>query len=481
VTTFNRPEMLRALLDDLHHQGDGIDLRVDVYDDGSSADYGFVQQYQSVTYHRRRFNGGKPEFWQLMQYVLDRIRSVHADYYINLQDDVRLVPQFFRRAMAQFAAIQDQHKICLNLHVDPRRAGRECWTRVAPIERRFGSAQFWQTQWCDLLFIAERRFFEALDFRVQPVSRARWEKLPELSSGVGEQWSWRLHRAGYHLYQVRDSLVKHGEHPSQLHRSPLKPDGSQRVLGGIATIPERTAALTRSVRSILPQLDELHVYLNGFSSVPAFLQRERVHCYLSQDYAGDLSDAGKFWAVAAHPGYFFALDDDLLYPPDYVSLLIEKLDFYERQAVLGLHGIRLRPPVKSYFRDRDVIHFASELTTDTPVHLLGTGTVAFHGDTIRLGRGDFPGPHMADIWLALAAHRQRIGMRAIARPAGWLRPIPTRDSLFQRFRGNDEIQTTAVQAIEHWTLWAGVHEADLLHSEAHSTEQRSPLAAGEYP
>ena len=41
-----------------------------------------------------------------------------------------------------------------------------------------------------------------------------------------------------------------------------------KTIGAMATIPEREHVLPHSVASILPQVDELFVYLNGFEHTP---------------------------------------------------------------------------------------------------------------------------------------------------------------------------------------------------------------------
>ncbi|WP_422824221.1 glycosyltransferase [Xenorhabdus thailandensis] len=37
-------------------------------------------------------------------------------------------------------------------------------------------------------------------------------------------------------------------------------------------------------------------------------------------------------------GYLFTLDDDLIYPPDYIEKLIEKIEKYERNVFICVHG-----------------------------------------------------------------------------------------------------------------------------------------------
>ena len=56
----------------------------------------------------------------------------------------------------------------------------------------------------------------------------------------------------------------------------------------MATMPPRLPALEESIPRILPQCDELHIYLSDFEQVPEFLIHEKITLYRSQDHYGDL-------------------------------------------------------------------------------------------------------------------------------------------------------------------------------------------------
>jgi len=58
----------------------------------------------------------------------------------------------------------------------------------------------------------------------------------------------------------------------------------------MATMPSRVNSLFETVKSLLPQVTELHVYLNEFDNVPAFLSNPKIKVYRSQDEVGDLGD-----------------------------------------------------------------------------------------------------------------------------------------------------------------------------------------------
>lgn len=219
------------------------------------------------------------------------------------------------------------------------------------------------------------------------------------------------------------------------------------VRAGMASVPARVDQLALAVRSIVEQVDALHVYLNGYDEVPAFLNHPKIHVSRSQDH-GDLRDTGKFWSLrCADYDYYFSLDDDIVYPPNYVSTLVAKIEQYERKAVVGVHGADLLPEVTSYIRDRDVVHCLMANESDRAVDIIGTGTAAFHKDTLKIGLEDFQMHGMTDVWFSLAAFHQRVPCIAVQRRANWLMVLEVADTLYEEAAKDDTAQTAAVQVM----------------------------------
>src|SRR5690606_1026085 len=128
--------------------------------------------------------------------------------------------------------------------------------------------------------------------------------------------------------------------------------------------------------SIVDQVDRLYVYLNGYESVPAYLNSDKITVYRSDDH-GDIADNGKFFGLRNHrSGVFFAMDDDLVYPQDYVARMIEALDSIDHAGVVGVHGV-FYPSAPSSFLQRKLVHYEAANPHLRPVSLLGTGTIAF--------------------------------------------------------------------------------------------------------
>ena len=466
ITTYQRPLLLLELLHDFERE-DVNDLDVRVYDDASSLDYSApaeVIRRNGWVYRRAAVNHGKQKYWRWITSIYQDLKALDEEtLVVFLQDDVRLCKNFFGRADAIWQAIDHSKKATLNLLIDSQRENSTCWTRFRP--RRTGTC--WNTQWVDQIFVADRNFFTALDYAVPEVPADRWNQGETLSSGVGQGLSVKLNKKGWKMFRVDQSLVAHVDGPSVMNQKlrskeymttlrfvdgdvELKRiDTPPMISASIATIPNRQALLERVVRSLLPQVDRLNVYLNDYDRVPGFLQHAKIITELSSTH-GNRSDAGKFFWTDLPHGYVLTCDDDIIYPSDYVDRTIAAIERYQRRAVVGYHGILLNPKVTSYYRDRTVLHFSQAIETDTYVHIVGTGCCAWHTSSLRYSHQDFKSPEMADIWFALACQRQRVPMITATREKGWLEAMQAGDTIYNRYKNKDGMQTEAINNVSQW-------------------------------
>jgi SAM-dependent methyltransferase len=238
-----------------------------------------------------------------------------------------------------------------------------------------------------------------------------------------------------------------------------RPEAPRRepVTASLASIPSREGMLLEVVRKLLPQVDQLNVYLNGYSQVPGWLRVSKLTVARSQDH-GDRGDAGKFFWADSVRGYHLTCDDDLDYPSDYAMRLVRDIEALHRRAVISYHGVRLREGFSTYYSpaDREVFHFAEPLQDWLGVHLGGTGVMGYHSSTLRVHPGDFQQPNMADVWLGLLAQQQKVPIVTPPRAAGWLRDLGSQDSIFSRGsagEGTAELQTRVIKAQMPWRIF----------------------------
>ncbi|MGG5171542.1 FkbM family methyltransferase [Pseudarthrobacter sp. J1738] len=191
---------------------------------------------------------------------------------------------------------------------------------------------------------------------------------------------------------------------------------------GIATMPGREPGLRTVINSLLPQADEIFVYLNGMDEVPTGIVHDsRVRFFTGPDYG----DRGKFLFVEDFTGYYLTCDDDIEYPDFYVDYMIDGIERYGRKAIVGWHGSIFGPDFEDYYNSkyRQVLSFSTLRGKDTPVHLLGTGIAGFHTSTMPVLFEDFEYPNMADAFLARKAQQLKVPMVVLRHERGWAIPI----------------------------------------------------------
>lgn len=237
---------------------------------------------------------------------------------------------------------------------------------------------------------------------------------------------------------------------------------SSRVVACMATYPPRYDMALRTMQTFgQKQVDELYLYVNDAGTrrdSPSWLGREPSNATvtLASNANGNLGDVGKFYHLnhVSPDTTVLLIDDDIEYPDGYAGRMACHVSEYDGRYVVGVHGCDIETLCTSYYGDGQTNkkHFAARVPYPRPVHLLGTGTVAFRrallsGLTLR----DFPTQNMADLWLAAYCQKEEIGMVMVEREAGWLSPYPTPDDgIYERYK-NDDIAQTFIATSVTWT------------------------------
>jgi glycosyltransferase involved in cell wall biosynthesis len=223
-----------------------------------------------------------------------------------------------------------------------------------------------------------------------------------------------------------------------------------RVIFSLATIPEREEALADTIRSIIPYCDEVCVYCNGWLDTPNFLHNHyRITIYRSQEEkTGDIGDVGKFYGLQNKEGYCFTADDDLIYPRDYVSLMIQGIKKYNTPVTV--HGkIFKPPPIESYHGGSIIKNFRcqGEVEEDRSIHIPGTGCFAYHTDTVKFDADQFKHINMSDIYAGITIHKKGLRIWVLAHRDNFLiesTKVDYEKSIWYKNYLNDPIQTKLI-------------------------------------
>jgi hypothetical protein len=445
ITTCRRAESLEKILKNLEREQDKYDLDFFIVDDGI-------------------LQNGKKNYWKTINLLWNNVRGKRFDYFIQLPDDVSWEGRLIERAIDQWTHINDPKKICLNLFSDGLRSGKTCWTNYWPVIKSFGTNRYLKTQWVDMIFICENKFFEQLDWTIQPVPLSRWIVNPDLSSGVGQQISCRLHQKNWSLYQVSESLLEHSGHESRMNpglriREPMVAKSLPFVFAGMASIPDREGQMKKAISGIISYVDRLFLFLNDYAQVPAWLYaHENITVFLGKTENLNIGDGGKFFglnSIRENDFYYFTLDDDLLYPPDYVWKMIRKIDQFDRKAIVGCGGYIMNSFVNHFYNDRQTSwHISMKNNEDRPVQILHTGLSAWHSSALDFQPDQCRKANMSDLWLALAAQKNNVPRILIQRPPDWVinQPNPEAKTIFGRYRNNCQEQTDIFNSLQDWKL-----------------------------
>lgn len=221
ITTYKRDEELKRLLDQINSYIGRYDFTIWVYSDGEKLSLRHSNYPNVYFLGETNRHAGKEEFWRIWDTLFSKFNfnycKLITDYCFFIQDDTELKDNFFDEAIRIWGNINDDKKIALQLLADENRKGKSCWIPFKVKEYD----EYYHTQWVDCNFMCEPLLIEALEYKINPIDKNRF-KNKNKSSGVGEQISSRLHRIGLNMYQVKETLLIHGDHKSYMNEEERK-------------------------------------------------------------------------------------------------------------------------------------------------------------------------------------------------------------------------------------------------------------------
>lgn len=155
----------------------------------------------------------------------------------------------------------------------------------------------------------------------------------------------------------------------------------------MATFPPRRKIMMDVVQRIAPQVDEMFICLNEYSEIPGELADFGNVTAMIPDR--DMKDVGKFAFDAAPDDVVFTVDDDILYPPDYVKTVMEQA----KQVELEVNTIGYQGNAWVFKKQQDKFAWRNFLFFNACPKILGA-TVLGSGTACMLGRNM---PSVADL------------------------------------------------------------------------------------
>lgn len=227
----------------------------------------------------------------------------------------------------------------------------------------------------------------------------------------------------------------------------------------MATFPPRINALRQSIPSLMNQVSHLHIFCNNYScedwaQIQDLLRLPNVSFYDGNKVThSNIGALGKVIFCHTWESYIFTVDDDFVYPYDYVKKSIQHLESYANKAVITYHGQSNRKPCKSYYNDLLFRNTSIRaLPDDVRCEIPGTGVMAFHADIFKdqpLNMGEFMYTNMLDLLFGIALNRRHIPAYIASHKANWIR-------VAEGFRDPDN------------SIWIVNRHSDGLHTEIYN-------------
>lgn len=189
-----------------------------------------------------------------------------------------------------------------------------------------------------------------------------------------------------------------------------------KVVIGIATTGDREEYLQRTIASLKDQCDEMFIYRND---------------RMPEDY----TDNAKFIFLTMFnkPIYYFSCDDDIIYPPDYVSKTIREIE--KHKCIVTYHGRILRGLNRSYYEGHTALSCKHSFISTHPLDVAGTGVTAFRTDyfnPIDIYKSE--DKCMSDLVFSLEAAKQGKTIMHIGHEGGWIIPqdLPKGTTIYEK-------------------------------------------------
>lgn len=206
-----------------------------------------------------------------------------------------------------------------------------------------------------------------------------------------------------------------------------------KVIFNIATVERRK----KHFLNVLNSLANQSVQADKINVACSYGYDPEIRSFIDNNFVDDKIIMGNFTCEKKFFGfdssdsnsYFLTFDDDIVYPLDYVKKLIEGIEKYKRQAIVGFHGSTFkRFPVVNFQKDRVLHQYFTNVGVDVKCNILGSGVMGFYVGTIKDAGFEFSmlgeGGNITDDVFSHFARSKEIDMIVLKHAAGWIKVMP---------------------------------------------------------
>lgn len=208
----------------------------------------------------------------------------------------------------------------------------------------------------------------------------------------------------------------------------------------MSTYPARRHEVAQAIESVMHQVDLLHICFNEYETIPKFIKNPKINAFIPKK---NYRDVGKFvMNDFQDDDTIVYLDDDIVYPNNYVELMSSYLHKDPTNSVVGLHGVIYSDFFCGHPSARKVFTFNKRLDEERQVNQLGTGTVVCKGVNAPPLEFMDGSQKFVDVRFARYQHERNIELLCCSRPQDWLLEIDNDHSIFESFTKNWPIEVT---------------------------------------
>lgn len=204
----------------------------------------------------------------------------------------------------------------------------------------------------------------------------------------------------------------------------------------------RKDSLLKTIDSIYKQADVINVILNLYNETPNELIDNKINIFNKDNSIGA---SFKFLRILESDGYFFTIDDDLIYPEDYANYMIDRFNHYGRKKIVTLHGRNYNSfPITSYYKSPHTkFHCLADVNQDTPVTIGGSGVMMFHTDLIKMPINYIKEKNMSDLCISRYANENNVGIICLKHKSNYLKyqEQPTNTTIYELYRSDEKLRT----------------------------------------
>ncbi|MEW6316094.1 MAG: hypothetical protein AB1670_06835 [Pseudomonadota bacterium] len=204
------------------------------------------------------------------------------------------------------------------------------------------------------------------------------------------------------------------------------------IIANMATFPKRADVLESTIKTLVNQVDHINLCLNEHDAIPTWCARyPNLHPVIPEQ---DWKDVGKFIFDVSPNDEVFLVDDDIIYPPDYVAALLETRSMIGLEsAIVGTHAVIYSDYFDGLPASRNVRSYRQAENCFRQVNQLGTGTVCLKGAHMPPLEYMIGSERYVDVRFARYQHERGVVLISAPRSAGWMRDQKVDGGIFQEF------------------------------------------------